>query len=679
MDAILAGATIHQRRQALYSMSNGFGIQDAYNTTLDRIRQPGGSKADLGLRTLMWISHSARPLVSEELRHALGVELGAEDFTVDNVPSIRSIVGCTLGLVTIDEEASTLHLLHHTLQEYLRQHPTLFVTPHSMMAEICLTYLNFRSARALPSSLLTTLETLPFLEYATSFWGTHATREVTERTKFLSLRLLDRYENHVSAAIFWRKIGNWDWEEGIRGISGLHCIAFWGIAEIGTAMLEKKIWDVNVRDLRGDTPLMWAVRYRNETMVELFLRQEDIKPDSLLQHDRTVLSLAASWGNEGIVKLLLKRREVNPDSPDCAGRTPLSFAVSRGHEGVVELLLDRWDVNPDSSDNDGRTPLSYAVRGRHKGVIKLLLERCDVDPNLSDNNGQTPLSIAVESGNEGAVELLLNRSDANPNSLSSDGRTVLSFAVWNGCESLVKLLLKRGDVNPNIPDHSGRTLLSLFAEWGNESIVKMLLELGDANPNSRDHDGKTPLSFALLRGRKSVVILLREWRSANPKPQIPRPFSAGDPQDSSDNNGRTLLSIAAEAGDEALVKRLLGLWDAGSDSPDSNGRIPLSYPATRRQGGKVKLFLECSDGRTRLSFTFWGFEGVVKLPLDLGDVNLDSLDIDGRTLLSYFITREPREVVSLSLERRGANSNPLYSLMDQHPYHLMACTGKNMQ
>jgi len=183
MDAILAGVTIHKRRQALNRMSNGLGLQDAYSTTLDRIRQQGGSKSKLGMQTLMWVSHSERPLKSDELCHALGVELGMEDFDICNVPSVRSMLGCTLGLVTIDEKSSTLHLLHHTLQEYFGQHSTLFTTPHSMMAEICLTYLNFRSAWALQPTLDIVSETLPFLEYATCFWGTHATREVTERVK----------------------------------------------------------------------------------------------------------------------------------------------------------------------------------------------------------------------------------------------------------------------------------------------------------------------------------------------------------------------------------------------------------------------------------------------------------------------------------------------------------------
>jgi len=240
--------------------------------TLDRIKQQGGGRSKLGMETLMWISHSGRPLQSEELCNALGVKPGVEDFNIHNVPPIRTVLSCALGLVVLDENASTVRLVHFTLQEYLVQHPTLFVTAHSMMAEVCLTFLNSRRVRALIPSLLRALKITKFLEYATCFWGTHAVRGLTEPVKFLAMKLLDGYENHISAAILCRKreLDRLGWPGSAQGINGLHCISFWGIAEIAIAMLEIKRWEVNGCDSSGGTPLMWAVECRNIRMVELF-------------------------------------------------------------------------------------------------------------------------------------------------------------------------------------------------------------------------------------------------------------------------------------------------------------------------------------------------------------------------------------------------------------------------
>jgi len=241
MDAILGATTTRQKRQALDRMANGLGVQDAYNTTLDRIRQQDEGESKLGMAVLMWVSRCERPLRWEELRDALGVDLGVEGFTIDNVPSVRTVLSCTLGLVLIDESASTVRLLHLTLQEYLGASPTIFETPQSMMAEICLTYLDSLSFRERQLDFRVAQKAWPFLKYAACFWGTHAAREMTGRVKTRALQLLDGYENHVSACILWRdRIRKWGDEWDCDGMSGLHYIAFWGIAEIAVAMLGRE-------------------------------------------------------------------------------------------------------------------------------------------------------------------------------------------------------------------------------------------------------------------------------------------------------------------------------------------------------------------------------------------------------------------------------------------------------
>ena len=414
MDEILAATTIRQKRQVLDRMANGLGLQEAYNTTLDRIRRQDGGKSKLGMAVLMWVSRCERPLRWTELSHALGVDLVAGEFAADNVPSVRAALGCTLGLVTIDKNASTIRLLHLTLREYLGTSPTVFEAPQSMMAEICLSYLNSPSVRAPRRALDMALAESPFLEYATRFWGTHAGREVTEEVKSRALRLLDRYESHVSATMFGRTVRERGSNCGIYGISGLHCIAFWGILEIANAMLEAKKWDVNGHDSEGDTPLMWAVRHGNDRVVGLLLEQGDIRPDVVVRDGRTVFSFAAEWGNEGAVKLLLGRDGVNPNLSDGNGRTPLLFAVIRGHEGVVRLLLKHGGVNPSSPDNDGQTPLSLAASGGCEGVVRLLLGCRSANSDLQNPNGQTSLSLAASGGHEGVVEFLLKCEDVNP-------------------------------------------------------------------------------------------------------------------------------------------------------------------------------------------------------------------------------------------------------------------------
>ena len=142
---------------------------DAYGATIERIKAQGGDRPGLGMAALMWISHAERPLRADELCHALAIELGSTNFNADNVPSMSTLVGCCQGLITVDAEASTVRLIHFTLQEYLSTSTDIFSTPHSAMADICLTYLNSEQIKTVPADLSPDILNMPFLKYCSLY------------------------------------------------------------------------------------------------------------------------------------------------------------------------------------------------------------------------------------------------------------------------------------------------------------------------------------------------------------------------------------------------------------------------------------------------------------------------------------------------------------------------------
>jgi len=75
-------------------MRNGLGLEDVYDATIERITAQGGDKSRLGMGALMWISYAERPLREGELCHALAIELGSRDFNADNIPSMKTLIGC---------------------------------------------------------------------------------------------------------------------------------------------------------------------------------------------------------------------------------------------------------------------------------------------------------------------------------------------------------------------------------------------------------------------------------------------------------------------------------------------------------------------------------------------------------------------------------------------------------
>jgi len=130
-------------------MTNGLELGDVYGSRIGRIKAQDADKSRLGMAALMWISHAERPPRADELCHTLAVRLGSTDLDVGNIPSMSTLVNSCHGLITVDKEASTVRLIHFTLQEYLSSRPDMFGKPHSAMGEICLTYLSSQSVKAL--------------------------------------------------------------------------------------------------------------------------------------------------------------------------------------------------------------------------------------------------------------------------------------------------------------------------------------------------------------------------------------------------------------------------------------------------------------------------------------------------------------------------------------------------
>ena len=619
--AILDETTIHLRREQLKRITNGGGLGDAYGVTLDRVKQSRG-KSRLAMAALMWISRSERPMSAEELCHALGVQIGSTDPNPDNIPSIEALMASCLGLVMVDGEL-IVRLVHFTFQEYLNSRPEMFQNPHAVMAEVCLTYLNFDCILELSPALDDVPQEYPFLEHASRYWGHYARNQTTKCVKSLALQLLDKFDSHISAKLLLC-LHSYKLREGVeelpKGFTGLHCVAFLGIDEIAEALLDTKDWDADKPDLDGCTPMIWASKNGWEGIIRLLLEKAGASLNLTdTTNGKTPLSWAAQYGQEGAVKLLLEWGEVDSESRDLFRRTPLSYAAGCKSEGIVKMLLERGEVDPESPDDDDRTPLSYAAEWGGEEIVRMLLERGEVNPESRDSDGRTPLSYAAQSGNEGIVKLLLEQGEVNLELRDGDDRTLLSYAAESGSEEILKLFLERGEVNRESRDDDGRTLLSYAAQSGSEGVLKLLLEQEGVNLESRDNSGRTPLSYAASRiWGEGVLKLLLEQQEVNPE--------------SRDNSGRTPLSHAAGTYQGAgAVKLLLEREGVDPESRDNSGRTPLYYAAGAYQGA-----------------------GVVKLLLEREEVNPESRDNDGRTPLSHAAGEsQGTRAVKLLLERGG--------------------------
>ena len=387
----------------------------------------------------MWVSHAERPLGLDELRHALAVEMDVTDLDPENVRPQDTVLGSCLGLAVVDEETSTVRLIHYTLQEYLLR-PDILPDAHKTLAESCLAYLNYQKVEGLSTNKDLNLGDMPFLEYSSLYWGRHAKVKLSDQARSLALELLSRDGNHISASLLVKQIrGSHYCPLSHHLWPGLHCASYFGAVEFVVALMGGEGCDINQSDCMGFTPLMWAAERGNEEVVRLLLTRNDVNPDKPDNDGTTPLWWASYCGHEGAVKLLLARNDVSPDKPNKHGATPLWTASYGGYEGVVKLLLTRNDVNPDRPTNHNQRPLWMASHNGHEGVVKLLLTRNDVDPNRPDNDGETPLWQASYCGHEGVVKLLLARDDVDLNKPDDSGLSPLRVASINRHRHIVAL------------------------------------------------------------------------------------------------------------------------------------------------------------------------------------------------------------------------------------------------
>lgn len=149
--------------------------------------------------------------------------------------------------------------------------------------------------------------------------------------------------------------------------------------------------DVNARDKLGKTPLHWAVKNENNTLVRALLGREDIDLNVADGEGDTPLLLCARLLSErfdardmgDIAEFLAASEKVNLNRRDSYGRTALAFAARAGSDSLVSLLLSRG-ADPKVTDDCGMTPLELAVRKEHREVVRLLLSHGGEDPGRFD-------------------------------------------------------------------------------------------------------------------------------------------------------------------------------------------------------------------------------------------------------------------------------------------------------
>lgn len=566
-------------------------------------------KQELGFRDratqiLLWITHAKRPLSTDELRHALAVEVGSNELDEDNLVARLDVSICA-GLAIVDDKTQEVRLVHYTTQEYLEQRHfklSWSINPHNTITEVCVTYLMYSIFKSGPCTLkdqyFERISRYSLYFYAAEHWGEHA--QLCSEASELLLGLLQCKEA-VGAAAQADYVGLNKYSGFFKGWvrhksdnyaprSAFHLAVKYGLHKAAEALPERS------EDLDAlyeqETPLYIALRKGDMTMARILLR----KGAQVRVLGGAPVLEAFCYGTYGKTEVDESMFEdlVNNGAEivDAEGKYHLLVTAARhGHEQLVTLLLKRG-ANPESLGEfrwggGPATPLVAAVEGGHLETA-MILWKSGANPNRRVGMAKwSALHEAVRIEHEQLVEMFLATESIVDLNISGDSRVDISrvepldYGLKAESHDLAKECISisaRIAVDIESRDVQGNTPLALAAIYHRCRVAEILLSCG-ANIENRNNDGNTPPLVA-IRGRKLDMVTM-----------VKLLLEKGADFEARNNRGETPLLVAINTKQDDMVELLL---EKGADIEVRNyrGEIPLIVAVVTKQDDMVKLLLE---------------------------------------------------------------------------------------
>ena len=275
---------------------------------------------------------------------------------------------------------------------------------------------------------------LPFMDYATRFWGPHA--EQAESHKMLQYDLIQQLNSPSGEA--WK-----NWIQAFRVLDRFD----WKCPEVDSTLLHI------------------ASSYNLQSVVHVLL-EESTAVDEVDDFGDTALHHAAGRGHQEIINKLLNAK-AKIDSQNELQSTPLVRAITNGYVETVKLLLHRGADVKIRTERLGNALQSAAHYG-HVEMVQILLE-AGADVNVQSGYYGNALQAASRRGIDEIVQLLIEAgAEVKPNRVELC--SALQAASRHGRSEIVQLLLDAGaDIN-TLSDEEKARVISMIA-WGKTYLV----------------------------------------------------------------------------------------------------------------------------------------------------------------------------------------------------------------
>lgn len=254
---------------------------------------------------------------------------------------------------------------------------------------------------------------------------------------------------------------------------------------------------VNHQDKDGKSALMFACEEGHEEIVKELLGRKDIvvQPECaglLIANDMmdmlvmlirvadvnlkdsrgfTALIYAAKNGRIACAKLLLNEEDTDVNAQCELGYTALHYACEIGSVGTVKCLLEHKDMKVNVLSEEGESAFHIAAAKGYPSVARILLDQDEIDANLATKHGFTGLMLACKEGRTDVAKMLLDEGVA-VNNRSTDGRSELVWACIGRRTEIIEALMQKPEIDLTIESKEEETAEKIARE--EEDIMKLL-------------------------------------------------------------------------------------------------------------------------------------------------------------------------------------------------------------
>ena len=226
------------------------------------------------------------------------------------------------------------------------------------------------------------------------------------------------------------------------GMTALHLACQYNMPNIITKILNKDKDLLNIKDKNNETPLMWVLKNRQES-IALMLLEKGADVSIQASNGTTALSLACQYNMPSIITKILTQDKDQLNIKDKNNETPLIWVLRNQQESIALTMLDQGaDANIRNQGKEGESPIHLACLYGMEAVVAKIIEGDKEQVNVKDKQDRTPLMHAIKSGNQSLVNRIME-SDVDLKVMDQQGYTALHLACEKGLDATAFKMLEK--------------------------------------------------------------------------------------------------------------------------------------------------------------------------------------------------------------------------------------------